>query len=83
MGGDMGRYGEIWGDMGRCGIAACSVTHHVMAGACRRYGEIWGEVGRCGERWGDGGRVVEEVVRARDNPRRVERQHAPGDAFIN
>jgi len=37
-----GRYGEIWGDMGRYG----QHEPHDLAG---RYGEIWGDMGRYGQ----------------------------------
>jgi len=42
--GDMARRGEIWGDLGRCGE---------ICGDMARRGEIWGDVGRCGEICGD------------------------------
>jgi len=37
----MGRYGEIWGDMGRYG--------EITSSTAGRYGEIWGDMGRYGE----------------------------------
>ena len=46
----MGRYGEMWGGMGRCGAVWRDMG---------RYGEIWGGMGRCGEVWGDVGRYGE------------------------
>ena len=42
--GDMARRGEICGDVGRCGE---------ICGDMARRGETWGDVGRCGEMWGD------------------------------
>ena len=58
----MGRDGERWGEMGRCGERR--PCHGEDMG---RYGEIWGaasschgeeDMGRYGEIWGDVGRCV-------------------------
>ena len=44
--GDMGRYGEIWGDTGRCSVVP---AREEMWGDMGRYVEIWGDLGRDGE----------------------------------
>ena len=46
--------GEVWGDVGRCGVGRCGV------GGVGRCGVVWGDVGRCGVVWGGVGRC--EVV---------------------
>ena len=43
----MGRYGEIWGDMGEINEAVRDAGDRL-----RRYEEIWGDMGRYGEIWG-------------------------------
>ena len=44
----MGRYGEIWGEIGRYLARTCEIV--------RDKGEIWGDLGRFGEKSGDIGR---------------------------
>jgi len=46
MWGDMGRYGEMWGDVD----PEDSVLRSGDMGRC---GEMWGDMGRYGEMWGD------------------------------
>ena len=50
----MGRYGEIWGDMGRYGASQLTYRRTWLEGDIGRYGEIWGDMGRYGEIWGYG-----------------------------
>merc|ERR1711965_113666 len=38
--GDMGRYGQIWGDMGSTWTEC-----HLVPGDMGRYGQIWGDMG--------------------------------------
>ena len=48
---DMGRYGEIWGEMAnyRWDVA----LHGEIWGDMGRYEEIWRDMGRCAEIWGE------------------------------
>ena len=50
MGGDVGRLGELWGDMGE--ICRAMVDSGAMRDMGRRV-EMCGDMGRCGEMWGD------------------------------
>ena len=69
MWGDMGRYGEIWGEMGSirlrtwssvCWTPSCTRVHpYLRAGDM---GEIWGGMGRYGEIWGDVGEITRTYV---------------------
>ena len=73
----MGRYGEIWGDMGEMWAHGEQGRYGEIWGDMGRYGEIWGDVGRCGEIWGDMGRYGEIWGRC---GRTVSTVRAPGAA---
>jgi len=57
------RYGEMWGDAGRCGE---------MRGDVGRCGEMWGGVGRCEEMQGDMGRYGRDGEMRGDGERHGE-----------
>ena len=77
MSSDMGRHGETWGDMGRCGLrsltfhgsmkaldATISSTSPVSRKAIISSSvRTWqGDMGRYGEIWGDMGRCREAII---------------------
>ena len=45
----LGRYGEVLGDAGRCGVWGVVGVDGEMRGGTGRCGEMWGGTGRCGE----------------------------------